>query len=177
MGKGISKQGILQVSCISLPCISCYLIVRLFVSILSASSPPFSSLAVIDGSYKILGRSSVDIIKSGGYKISALDIERELLEHPLIDEVAVVGMKDEQWGEIIAAIIVPKKKRDDNNNSNSEKIDLDSLRDWAKDRMASYKLPRRLLQLDSIPRNAMGKVNKKELGKLFQLPQEDNRKL
>ncbi len=123
----------------------------------------------------------MDIIKSGGYKISALDIERELLEHPLIDEVAVVGIKDEQWGEIIGAIIVQNKKRDNNNNndgnSNSEKIDLDSLRDWAKDRMASYKLPRRLLQLDSIPRNAMGKVNKKELGKLFQLPQEDNRKL
>ncbi len=66
---------------------------------------------VLNGYYKILGRASVDIIKSGGYKISALDIERELLEHPDISECAVVGVEDEEWGQKIVAIVVQKKVR------------------------------------------------------------------
>lgn len=61
------------------------------------------------GRYKILGRASVDIIKSGGYKISALDIERELLEHPNIAEIAVVGVADEAMGQKIGAIVVTKE--------------------------------------------------------------------
>lgn len=55
--------------------------------------------AYIDGSYKILGRTSVDIIKTGGFKVSALDIERELLLHPSVVDVAVVGIPDMTWGE------------------------------------------------------------------------------
>ncbi len=62
-----------------------------------------------NGRYKILGRASVDIIKSGGYKISALDIERELLEHPSIAEIAVVGVADEAMGQKIGAIVVTKE--------------------------------------------------------------------
>jgi malonyl-CoA/methylmalonyl-CoA synthetase len=58
-----------------------------------------------DGDYKISGRSSVDIIKSSGYKISALDIERVLLSHPLILECAIVGIPDESYGQIIGAVI------------------------------------------------------------------------
>lgn len=63
---------------------------------------------VIDGYYKILGRASVDIIKSAGYKISALDIERDLLEHPSIQECAVVGVEDIDMGQLITALIVLK---------------------------------------------------------------------
>jgi len=109
--------------------------------------------------YKILGRASVDIIKSGGYKISALDIERELLQHQSIEECAVVGLPDVTWGEKIAVIIVQKK--------GSPPLSLEAVREWGKSKLAVYKLPTRLLVLDSIPRNAMGKVNKKELAKLF----------
>ena len=58
------------------------------------------------GSFRICGRASIDIIKSGGYKISALDIERVLLEHPGIEQAAVVGHPDETWGEVVAAALV-----------------------------------------------------------------------
>ena len=58
--------------------------------------------------WRILGRSSVDIIKSGGYKISALGIENKLLEHPDIAECAVIGLEDEVQGQIIAAVVACK---------------------------------------------------------------------
>ena len=61
----------------------------------------------VEQSYKILGRSSVDIIKSGGYKISALHVERLLLSNPEIADVAVVGLEDPVWGQKVAAVIVP----------------------------------------------------------------------
>ncbi|CAG8470635.1 2921_t:CDS:10 [Paraglomus brasilianum] len=108
--------------------------------------------------YRILGRKSVDIIKSGGYKISALEIERELLAHPDIADVAIVGVEDAEWGQRVGAVVVPKHSE--------TAITLNALREFAKDRLASYKLPT-LLKLydDALPRNAMGKVNKKELVK------------
>lgn len=112
-----------------------------------------------NGNYKILGRASVDIIKSAGYKISALDIERELLEHPNILECAVVGVEDSQYGQIVSAIVVLRNPK--------EGLSLDSLRMWCKDKIANYKIPRKILVVPSIPRNAMGKVNKKDLVKLF----------
>lgn len=62
----------------------------------SAGSPPY---------WRILGRTSVDIIKSGGYKISALEVENALLEHPAVNECAVVGVEDEMQGQVIAAIL------------------------------------------------------------------------
>ncbi|XP_023337014.1 acyl-CoA synthetase family member 3, mitochondrial [Eurytemora carolleeae] len=61
---------------------------------------------VENGVFRILGRTSVDIIKSGGYKISALDIERILLTHPRIQDVAVVGVPDPTWGEKVGAVVV-----------------------------------------------------------------------
>ena len=101
----------------------------------------------------------MDILKSGGYKISALDIERVLLEHPSIAEVSVVGLPDPEYEQIIAAIVVLKK--------NCEQFTTNDLRAWSENKIAHYKLPRKLLFLDEIPRNAMGKTNKKELFKLF----------
>ena len=106
------------------------------------------------GSYSILGRSSVDIIKSGGYKLSALDIERVLLENEDVVEVAVLGVSDDQWGQKVAAVVAfaPGKERT-----------LDELRKWCGDRMAKYKQPTLLRVVPAIERNAMGKVNKKSL--------------
>lgn len=108
-----------------------------------------------DGVYTILGRTSVDIIKSGGYKLSALEIENHLLEHPNIRECAVVGLPDDVYGEIVAAVIVCEEGQ--------PPLEGGELRMWAKDHLAGYKIPRVTKVLDSIPRNAMGKVNKKEL--------------
>jgi malonyl-CoA/methylmalonyl-CoA synthetase len=117
---------------------------------------------LIHGTYRILGRKSVDILKTGGFKVSALDIETELLDHPSIHEVAVVGIEDMEWGQIVGAIISLKSEAHDT------KFDLKILQEWAKQKMASYKVPRRLIVVPHIPRNAMGKVNKKELVKLFE---------
>lgn len=111
-----------------------------------------------DGYYRILGRTSVDIIKSGGYKISALDVERYLLEHPQIAEVAVVGVPDITWGQKVAAIVVLRRQDD-----KCPSLTLDDLRTWSKDRLPSYQVPTALRIIPTMPRNALGKVNKKEL--------------
>ncbi|KAL3804410.1 hypothetical protein HJC23_011338 [Cyclotella cryptica] len=111
-------------------------------------------------SFKILGRASVDIIKNGGHKLSALEIERDLLEHPFIAECAVLGVPDETWGERVGMVCRMK---------NGEKaLDLDQLRCWAEHRMARYKVPSRIVVVDEIPKNAMGKINKKSLKSLFE---------
>ncbi|MEQ9618209.1 MAG: acyl-CoA synthetase [Deltaproteobacteria bacterium] len=111
-----------------------------------------------DGVYRIMGRSSVDIIKSGGYKVSALEVEEVLREHPQIEECAVVGVEDEEWGERVCAALVLGGKK---------KINLASLRKWSKERMASYKVPSAILFVDELPHNQMGKVVKPEVAALF----------
>ena len=111
------------------------------------------------GSYRILGRESVDIIKSGGYKISALEIEEALGEHPLVEECAVVGVPDSRWGERVGAALVVRE---------GSSIELDGLRDWASDKLAPYKLPTRLLFFTSLPRNSMGKVVKTAIKHSFE---------
>ncbi len=110
------------------------------------------------GVYRILGRNSVDILKSGGFKLSALEIETELLEHPAIAQCAVVGLPDPEWGERVAAAVVPREGRD---------LDLSELRAWGKERLAAYKLPSRLAVVTALPRNAMGKVVKPDVKRLF----------
>ncbi len=112
-----------------------------------------------EGSYRILGRESVDIIKSGGYKISALEIEEVLIEHPLVEECAVVGVADPRWGERVGAALVLRE---------GLSIDLEELRGWASDKLARYKLPTLLLLLSSLPRNSMGKVTKNSIKQSFQ---------
>ncbi|KAF4372495.1 hypothetical protein F8388_027168 [Cannabis sativa] len=125
-----------------------------------------------DGYYVILGRTSADIMKVGGYKLSALEIESVLLEHPTVEECCVLGLPDKDYGEAVSAIIVPaaeaKKKREEESRP---AISLEELFSWAQHKLAPYKLPTRLFLWDSLPRNAMGKVNKKELKKKLTVEQ------
>ena len=115
-------------------------------------------VAVVEESYiRIMGRNSVDIIKSGGYKISALEIEEVLRTHTFIDDCAVVGMQDDEWGELIVAALVV----------NDNTINLDDLNKWLRENMAAYKTPRKYLLVAELPRNAMGKVTKNDIKKLF----------
>jgi malonyl-CoA/methylmalonyl-CoA synthetase len=115
-------------------------------------------MAVLElGYYRIMGRLSVDIIKSGGYKLSALEIEAALLDHPLIAECAVIGLPDDTWGEAVTAAVV----------LNSGTLELASLRDWCKGRLSVYKIPQRLKVVSELPRNAMGKVTKPAVKALF----------
>ena len=111
-----------------------------------------------DGSYRLLGRLSVDIIKTGGFKVSALEIEEVLRTHPCIAECAVVGVEDEEWGERVSAAV---ELRD------GATLSLSDLQTWAKPRLAPYKIPRDLRPLTALPRNAMGKVTKPEVAALF----------
>ena len=117
-------------------------------------------MAVLErGYYRILGRLSVDIIKSGGYKLSALEIEAGLLEHPQIAECAVIGLPDATWGEVVTAVCVVR---------DNLQLDIATLRDWCRGRMSVYKIPQRLLVVKELPRNAMGKVTKSAVRELFQ---------
>nr|XP_057944746.1 malonate--CoA ligase ACSF3, mitochondrial isoform X1 [Doryrhamphus excisus] len=111
-----------------------------------------------DGVYWVMGRTSVDIIKSGGYKISALEVERHLLAHPDITDVAVIGAPDATWGQKVTAVVQLKE---------GQSLTLSDLKTWAREHMAPYTIPTALLLVDEIPRNQMGKVNKKDLLRYF----------
>ena len=113
-----------------------------------------------NGIYRILGRTNIDILKTGGHKVSALEIEEALRQHPAIAECSVVGTADTEWGERVAAAVVL---------NDGYALDLQSLRTWARGLLAPYKLPSRLLLIDTLPRNAMGKVMKPALAPLFQV--------
>jgi malonyl-CoA/methylmalonyl-CoA synthetase len=116
-----------------------------------------------DGYVRILGRTSVDILKSGGYKLSALEIEEALREHPAVGEVAVVGVPDETWGErVVACVVVRGAGAVD---AFDEARFEEELRAFAKERLAGYKVPKRVLVMPELPRNTMGKVVKPELAK------------
>lgn len=116
---------------------------------------------VENGNYRILGRMSVDIIKTGGYKVSALEIEEVLRNHPDIQECAVVGVVDLEWGQRVCAALVLLPQR---------QLTLESLRIWAKEQLAVYKIPTRMIIVEELPRNAMGKVTKPQVVELFCSP-------
>jgi malonyl-CoA/methylmalonyl-CoA synthetase len=109
-----------------------------------------------DGYIRILGRTSVDILKSGGYRLSALEIEEVLREHGAIAEVAVVGVPDETWGDRVVACLVAREGR------GNECVE-DRVRAFAKERLAPYKVPRQVVIMADLPRNALGQVVKSEL--------------
>jgi malonyl-CoA/methylmalonyl-CoA synthetase len=119
---------------------------------------------VENGVCRILGRTNIDILKTGGHKVSALEIEEVLLEHPAVAECAVVGVPDPEWGERVAAAVVL---------NDGDALDLSSLRTWARESLAAHKLPSRLLVLDALPRNTVGKVIKPAVAALFQNADND----
>jgi malonyl-CoA/methylmalonyl-CoA synthetase len=121
-------------------------------------------VAVVEkGVYRILGRKSTDIIKTGGYKVSALEIEEVLRSHPAIRECAVIGIEDPEWGERVGAALILQRGED---------ITLAEIRTWGKTRLATYKVPTRVVIVDDLPRNALGKVTKILLKKFFKKANE-----
>ncbi len=111
-------------------------------------------VAVVDGGgmHRIVGRESVDLIKSGGFRIGAGEIETALLGHPGVQEAAVVGLPDEDLGQRIVAFVV-----------GSAELRSDELIDYVAQQLSVHKRPREVRLVDALPRNAMGKVLKKQL--------------
>ncbi|SEC39251.1 acyl-CoA synthetase [Streptomyces sp. PAN_FS17] len=108
-----------------------------------------------DGYVRIVGRKATDLIKSGGYKIGAGEIENALLEHPGVREAAVTGEPDPDLGERIVAWIVPSDPQ--------SPPSIEELADHVAARLAPHKRPRRVHHLDELPRNDMGKIMKRAL--------------
>ena len=106
-----------------------------------------------DGYVRIVGRRATDLIKSGGYKIGAGEIENALLEHPAVAEVAVTGEPDEDLGERIVAWVVP----------DGDPPTADELADHVARLLAPHKRPRVVRFRESLPRNEMGKILKRSL--------------
>jgi malonyl-CoA/methylmalonyl-CoA synthetase len=117
-------------------------------------------LAVVEGgAYRILGRASVDILKTGGEKISALEIEDVLRSHEAVLDCAVVGVPDADWGDRVCAAVVRRPSAD---------LSADELRAFARGRLAPYKVPKQIVLVTDLPRNAMGKVTKPAVRELFE---------
>ncbi|KFY05560.1 hypothetical protein V492_08448 [Pseudogymnoascus sp. VKM F-4246] len=115
--------------------------------------------------YFIRGRRSADIIKTGGEKVSALEVERELLSLPEVAEAAVVGVPSAKWGQKVGAVIVLDPHRP---NKDGKKWGPMDMRRALRDRLANYKIPQTMKIVDEIPKNAMGKINKAQLvGNVF----------
>jgi malonyl-CoA/methylmalonyl-CoA synthetase len=110
-----------------------------------------------DGYVRIVGRKATDLIKSGGYKIGAGEIENALLEHPGVRGAAVTGEPDADLGERIVAWVVPADP--------ARPPGLEELAGHVARRLAPHKRPRVVRHLDVLPRNDMGKVMKRELGR------------
>ena len=108
-----------------------------------------------DGAIRILGRRSTDLIKTGGYRVGAGEIEACLLEHPSVREAAVVGIPDDDLGQRIEAFIVPKP---------GDSPDAAQLAAFVAANLSPHKRPRSIRFLEELPRNAMGKVQKRQLG-------------
>ena len=114
--------------------------------------------------YFILGRASIDIIKSGGYKISALDIEREILGLDYVSEVMVVGVEDEEFGQRVAATVSLKQDQ----KTTRKSLTIAELREDLRSKMAGYKMPTVLRVVQGeLPKSGTGKVQKKILGPQF----------
>ena len=104
-----------------------------------------------DGWHRIVGRESTDLIKSGGFRIGAGEVEAALLSHPAVSEAAVVGAPDDDLGQVVVAYVV------------GEGVESRELIDFVARSLSVHKRPRRVVIVDELPRNAMGKVQKKLL--------------
>jgi fatty acid CoA ligase FadD36 len=110
-------------------------------------------IATIDdgGMHRIVGRASVDLIKSGGYRIGAGEVEDALLAHPDVREAAVVGLPHDDLGQEVVAFVV------------ADAVTGDALAEFAADHLSWHKRPRRIVFVEALPRNALGKVRKQSL--------------
>jgi acyl-CoA synthetase (AMP-forming)/AMP-acid ligase II len=113
-----------------------------------------------DGYYFLSGRSS-DMIIRAGENISPEELENVIRENPKVEDVAVIGVPDETWGEEPRAVVIPKK---------GQKPTEEEIMEWSRERLASFKRPRSVVFVDDLPRNPMGKLIKREIREKYGKP-------
>jgi acyl-CoA synthetase (AMP-forming)/AMP-acid ligase II len=109
-----------------------------------------------DDGYLVISDRKKDVIISGGENVSSIEVEDALMSHPAVKEVAVIGIPDEKWGELITALVVP-----------AEDIGSDELIEHCRKWLAGYKCPKRIDFVDELPRTATGKLQKFKLRQPF----------
>jgi fatty-acyl-CoA synthase len=110
-----------------------------------------------EGYYYIVGRKK-DMIITGGENVYPLEVEHWIASHPLIDEVAVVGLPDKKWGELVAAFVVVAKPTDD--------VSSEELKNYCAHKLGKYKIPKVFYFLEELPKTHVGKIDKKSLKEL-----------
>lgn len=107
-----------------------------------------------DGYFYIKDRVK-DMIISGGENVYPAEVENAIFGHPQVNEVAVIGIPDDRWGEAVKAVISPK--------TDAGEVDTQSIIDWARERIAGFKVPKSVDVIPELPRNASGKILRREL--------------
>ena len=127
-----------------------------------------------EGGWRLLGRASTDIIKSGGEKVSAIEIEEAFREHPGLSDCAVVGLPDDEWGQRVVMAFTRREPSDPDDDTetpggfdDNDAVSGVQLRRWGRERLAPAKVPMQFLEVTELPRNAMGKVTKPDVLALF----------
>ena len=108
------------------------------------------------GQIHFLGRTD-DTVLTGGEKVYSTEVEEIIKEHPKVNEVVIVGVPDERWGQAVTALIQPKKE---------EKISSDEIIDFCRDKMAGFKRPKHVIFVDEVPLTTIGKINHKKAREL-----------
>jgi acyl-CoA synthetase (AMP-forming)/AMP-acid ligase II len=116
---------------------------------------------VDEDGYQYLVVRRTDLIVTGGENVYPAEVERVLLEHPGVKEVAVIGVKDKEWGERVMAVVIPKEGKEPTE---------EEILSFCKETLAGYKRPRSLAFVDELPKNQLGKVLYKELRDRFDPP-------
>jgi acyl-coenzyme A synthetase/AMP-(fatty) acid ligase len=115
-----------------------------------------------DGYFHHAGRVD-DIIKSAGWRISPAEIEDVLVEHRLVEQIAVVGVSDAIRGQAVVAVVVPREPLAD------EEAAAEDLKAFAREKLAGYKVPERFVFRESLPRTATGKLQRRDLGETLSI--------
>ncbi len=116
-----------------------------------------------DDGFLYLADRRVDLIITGGANVYPAEIEAVLVEHPAVADVAVFGIPDDEWGQAVMAVVEPTACNDAGADAGQPEVDLDEIRDFARTRLASYKLPKHFEVVDQLPREAHGKLKKRLL--------------
>ncbi len=117
--------------------------------------------------YIYLSGRAKDFIKRGGEMISPEEVEQVLMSHPHVDDAAVIGVADIQWGEEVRAVVVRRSDQ-----LGEDELQEQEMIEYCREKLAGFKRPRSIVFIDELPRNVMGKVMKRDLREEYGYPVE-----